>query len=344
MVKLRGSFQQAVRAANVIEMFQAQGLQLFGMTSDPCSGPSPTATAAQCARSGLTAAQYGGVLLTSPAAQYNSLAGGNPALEPETAKTYTAGIVLTPMRNFSATIDYFNIKVEDVIGVLPPNLVVTQCIFSGQFCDLVHRGLGGTLWSDPSGFVTATNINIAKLKTSGWDIAINYNYNVGRYGGLGFSFIGTKLDKLSTEPIPGLGEYDCVGFHGGTCGTPTPEWRHKFRVVWSAPWKFDLATTWRHVGKVKIDTLNSSPLLQDLAATAPITENVGARDYFDLALTFNVLKQVSIRAGVNNVFDRDPPTFNSSGGQAVVFGNGNTYPQVYDCCGRKFFVGTTINF
>jgi len=71
---------------------------------------------------------------------------------------------------------------------------------------------------------------------------------------------------------------------------------------------------------------------------------VGARNYFDLAVTFNVMKQLAVRAGVNNIFDKDPPLFNSSGGQATVFGNGNTYPQVYDCCGRKFFVGATVNF
>ena len=76
------------------------GFNLFGGT-DPCSGATPAATLAQCARSGVTAAQYGSIP-GSPAGQYNFLQGGNPDLEPETAKTYTLGGVLQ-FPNFSAT-------------------------------------------------------------------------------------------------------------------------------------------------------------------------------------------------------------------------------------------------
>jgi len=339
-VKLRGSYQQAVRAPNVLELFFPQGLGLFNMSNDPCAGPAPTATAVQCARSGLSAADYGRNLLSSPAQQYNLLAGGNPNLSPEKAETYTAGIVWTPTRNLSATLDYFNIEVKDVIGTLPSALVVTQCVFQGQFCDLVHRGLGGTLYSDPSGFVTATNVNIARQKTSGFDVSVNYNWNMGKYGGLGMSFLGTWTDKFVTEPIPGQGDYDCAGYYGTNCGTPMPKWRHKLRGIWSAPWSFDLAVTWRHMDKVTNDAANPSPVINDPGSDLPILHTFGARDYLDLAVTWNAMKRVTFRAGVNNLFDRDPPI----GTTGAPFGNGNTYPQVYDALGRKFFVGTTVNF
>src|SRR5262249_27056116 len=151
----------------------------------PCANTAASgATVAGCLRSGLTAAQVNTSILTSPAGQYNALGGGNPDLNPETAKTYTAGIVLTPMRNLSATLDYFDIKVEDVIGTVPSNLALNQCVFSGQFCDLIHRDpRTGALWVS-GGFVTATNVNTGSLKTSGLDLAVNYNYNIGKYGGL----------------------------------------------------------------------------------------------------------------------------------------------------------------
>ena len=96
--KIRGSYQQAVRAANIIELFTRAGLQPLRTARDPCAGPAPTATLAQCLRTGLTAAQYGSRCLTSPAGQYNYLQGGNPNLEPETAKTYTFGGVLRRSR------------------------------------------------------------------------------------------------------------------------------------------------------------------------------------------------------------------------------------------------------
>ena len=346
-VKVRGSYQQAVRAANVVELFAAQGLGLFNMATDPCgtdpaTQPVPTATQAECARSGLSAANYGSPVLISPAGQYNAIFGGNPNLNPETAKTYTLGLVFTPARNLSATIDWFDITVEDIVGIVTPALAVNQCIAAGQLCSLLNRDpRTGALWVS-GGFVTATNANLGSLKTSGLDIAINYNHGLGRWGGLGLSFVGTYVDKLITEPIPGGGDYDCVGLVGATCGTPIPKWRHKLRATWTAPWKFDLALTWRHLDEVKVDLSSSNPLLA--GAFAPVVEKMGARDYLDIAVSFNLLKNFAVRAGVNNVFDRDPPITDSVGIAGAPFGNGNTFPQVYDSLGRKFFVGATVNF
>jgi len=343
-VKLRGSYQQAVRAANIIELFAAQGLGLFN-GNDPCVQTSGAGapTAAQCARSGLPANLYGSSLLTSPAGQYNAIFGGNPNLEPETAKTYTAGIVLTPFRNFSATLDWFDIKVEDLIGTVGANFALQQCVFAGNFCDLISRDpRTGALWVG-AGFVTATNINTGSLRTSGLDVSMNYNYNLGKWGGLGLSFNGSYVDKFVVEPVSGYGTYDCVGLYGATCGTPIPQWRHKLRGIWSAPWNFDLAVTWRHMDSVKVDASDSNPLLAGAFSTIAGAE-LGARDYMDIALTWNVWKNTTLRFGVNNVFDRDPPLCDSGTVCGPPFGNGNTYPQVYDAAGRKIFTGLTVNF
>jgi outer membrane receptor protein involved in Fe transport len=59
-----------------------------------------------------------------------------------------------------------------------------------------------------------------------------------------------------------------------------------------------------------------------------------------LAATWQVMDNVSLRAGVNNVFDDDPQLSLSAG----TSGNGNTYPQLYDSQGRYFFFGVTANF
>ncbi len=219
-VRVRGSYQQAVRAANIIELFQAQGLNLFSMGADPCAGPSPQATFAECARSGVTAAQYGSSLLTNPAGQYNYLQGGNPNLDPEKAKSTTFGIVLTPMKNLSATIDYFNIKVDNVISSISPALIMNQCVFSGEFCDLIHRDAQGTVWL--TGFVTATSQNLGSLKTSGVDVAFDYVWPLNNYGSLDFNFVGTWLEQFKKDNGTGLGPYDCKGLFGATCGTPPP--------------------------------------------------------------------------------------------------------------------------
>ncbi len=337
-VMFRGSYQQAVRAANIIELFQAQGLNLFSMSSDPC-GENPTATFAECQRTGVTAAQYGSALLTNPAGQYNFLQGGNPNLDPETAKTYTAGVVLQPARNLSASVDYFNIKLKDVISTLPTTIVLQQCLATGQFCDLIHRDTNGTLWL--TGFISATNINIATRDTSGVDVNVNYNHDLGRMGGLALSFVGTYLRNFNNEPIPGLGKYDCAGLYGATCGTPLPKWRHKARVTWGTPWDVDVSLSWRHFDSVKLDSTSSNPLLA--GDFEPITEKLAARDYIDLAASWIVNRHLTVRAGVNNVFDKDPPITDSSIA-GPPYGNGNTYPQVYDALGRRVFMSATMKF
>ena len=100
-VRLRASFQRAVRAPNLRERFLPQGFNLFEVDADPCGGPVTDGSTAEgrtfdeCARSGVTAARFGRIA-HSPARQYNYLQGGNPDLAPEESNTYAYGFVWTP--------------------------------------------------------------------------------------------------------------------------------------------------------------------------------------------------------------------------------------------------------
>ena len=316
------------------------------MSHDPCAGNVPgqlvpTATLAQCLQTGLSASKYGTALIDSPAGQYNFLQGGNTGLAPETAKTYSVGIVLQPMNNLSATLDYWNIKVENQIGIVPSATAITQCLNSGQFCNLIHRDVQGSLWLSGGGFVTGTNQNLGSIQTSGIDLTLNYTQPIQNYGSLGFSLIGTWLDTFTVEQIPGLGTYDCAGLYGNTCGTPLPDWRHKFGVTWNTPWSWNAFLAWRYFSKVNIDSSSSNPQLN--APYNAINGSLGAQNYIDLAFQWNATKNLTIRAGVNNVFDQDPPIIDSAIA-GPPFGNGNTYPQVYDTLGRNFFVNLTAKF
>jgi len=345
-VKLRASIQQAVRAPNVVELFLPQGLNLFTLNADPCGGPNGTsATLAQCQRTGLPANLYGNPLLSNPAGQYNFVQGGNPNLDPETGKSYTAGVVWIPMRNLSASVDYYKIKVSNVISSVAPSLALSQCLNVGLLCDLIHRDARGTLWLSGGGSVTATNINLARLETTGVDISANYIYTLpGAWGSIAASFLGTYLNTFKTDPGIGTGAYDCAGFYGNTCvnattAAPLPKWRHKLRGTWSTPWNVDLTATWRHIDSVKIDSSSSDPQLN--GAFNPPDGQLGERDYLDLALSWAITKQFTLWAGVQNVTDRDPPI--TSIGPTGPF-NGNTYPQTYDALGRRIFVSLTAKF
>ena len=258
-VKLRGSFQHAVRAPNVIELFTPAGLGLFDMSRDPCGTKGvlpPSASLAACVASGLDPVLYG-TDLDSPAGQYNAIFGGNENLQPEKADTWTVGIVFTPtfLEGFSATVDYWNIKVDDTIASVPPDVTLDQCIatLSPVYCSQVTRDSDGTLWLHPEAQIIATNINIGSLETSGIDVNANYVFSMTDWGSLNFAFIGTYLDNFISEPLPGAVKYDCAGLYGTTCGTPAPTWRSKFRTTWNTPWNVDLSLNWRYFGSVKVD-------------------------------------------------------------------------------------------
>lgn len=340
-VRGRASVQQAVRSANILELFSSQAIELFDLAQDPC-GPSRTATLAQCQRTGVTAANYGSAVLDSPAGQYNTLGGGNPKLAPEESDSYTIGAVFQIGRNFTASIDYFSVEVDKVIGTAPPGTILNQCLQTGaaQFCNAITRDRVGTLWATPQGFITATNQNLGRLTTKGFDINLDYFHKLATLGALKFNMTGTLLKENISEPIKGLGEFDCTGLHGATCGVPTPEWRHKFRTTWETPWNVDVSLTWRHIGAVDQEGTNSSPQLRN-TALAPADRTLEKRDYFDISGNWKITKKITVTGGINNLFDKDPPL---SGLVGAGFGNGNTYPQVYDALGRRVFVNLTARF
>lgn len=342
-VKLRGSFQRAVRAPNVLESFAPANVQLFG-GSDPCSAAGGVTTG-QCA----SVTNVGTGLLNCPAGQCNVQTAGNPNLKAETSDTKTWGIVFTPtfLDGFTATVDYFDIKVADYIGVVGPNQTLAGCYTSGDpvqeafYCPLVHRGATGAIFG--TGYVDAPNVNLPYLSTKGWDFETNYqtdlaDLGLGDNGSIAANFVGTLLTQLDTLSSQFSSVLACEGLYGATCGTPSPKWRHKLRVTWSSPWDFDLSLNWRHIGSVNYDAGG---------VPAKLGGVIDSFDYIDLAANWAVSEGVSIRAGVNNVFDKDPPALSSGSAfprSTPPFGNGNTYPQVYDALGRTIFIGGTIKY
>jgi iron complex outermembrane recepter protein len=356
-IRFRGSYNRAVRAPNIVELFSAQSVQLAGST-DPCAGdfdpatedqPAPTATAAQCALTGVSAAQFGRIRF-NPAEQYNGLLGGNPDLLPETADSYTVGVVLQPrfLPRFALTVDGFDIRIKDTIGTIGADVILNQCLATGDafFCSRINRAPNsGSLYLTPNGYTTDVNANVGNLRTRGLDINGSYTQPLGGMGSLAFSFVGTYLDKLIITPLPGVVSFDCAGRFGASCGTPSPEWRHKFRVTYTAPNGIGLSAQWRYFSAVDNDLLSTDVDLCPNAGGCVNQAGLGgqrikAQNYLDLVLTARIGDHYSFRLGANNILDRIPPTLVTP----APFGNGNTYPQVYDALGRYIFAGVTLDF
>jgi outer membrane receptor protein involved in Fe transport len=281
----------------------------------------------------VTTAESQSGALNSPAGQYNFLQGGNPNLQPEVADTYTLGVVLTPtfLNGFTGSVDWFDIKVENLIGSVAPNDIERLC-YAGDLsqCARINRSPKGQLWVG-NGFIESLNTNIGGLRTKGIDINANYRTEIEEgWGAISFNFVATWLDTLQTDTGLGL-KFDCVGFFSSSCGTPNPEWRHRFRVAWEVPmeeWNPVVSVSWRRYSEVRI-----FPGGTGLGTQFP------AQNYFDLGLTADIATGTTFRFGINNVFDKDPPLSNAVG----TTGNGNTFPQTYDALGRYVFAGVTIN-
>jgi outer membrane receptor protein involved in Fe transport len=340
-MKVRASAQRASRAANIIELFSQAALGLYDNEGgDPCGGATPAATFEECARTGVTAAQYGNIL-NNPAGQYNAVFGGNTQLNPETSKSWTLGFVVNPIRDLNLTLDWFHIRVDDIIGNIPPVAILNDCLDTGNAftCGLIHRSeLTGDLWTGvvPSGgFINATNLNLSYKETEGLDFGADYSLKLEGMGRLDFAFKGTWLSKFEAEDAPGFGAYDCAGYYGATCGTPAPKWRHSMRTTWRSPWNVDLSLNWRHIDEVKNEGLSSNAHLN--AEVDPLVQKLKAIDYFDVAASYKATKNITLSAAVNNILDTDPPLRNNGAG----FVNGNTYPVVYDALGRR--VSLTLN-
>jgi iron complex outermembrane recepter protein len=364
-IRLRAGYNRAVRAPNVIDLFAPQNVVLDG-TQDPCAGlTASNPLVATCASVfHLTTAQVLAIE-KNPANQYNGQTGGNPNLKPEISDTWTAGVVWQPtfIPGLNVSVDYFDIKVDQFIAGLGANLIINQCLStqSSFFCGLVHREPGNnSLFLDPTGFIQDTTLNTGSLKTTGVDLNVNYRTDLstlglGDNGSVSASLVGTWLDTLVTQPLPGGPSYDCAGLYGTVCAGPNgegpaPKWRSKLRVTWNTPYSYgdwvkslSFSAQWRYFGKVTLDAYNSNPQLNDPGLQYATDRTFDAQNYIDLTANFTVHNNLNFRVGVNNVFDKVPPITGSSN-CPVGACNGGTYPQVYDALGRYVFVGLTADF
>ncbi len=369
-VALRGSYERAVRAPNVQELFLPSTPGLFA-GQDPCAGATPGLSPTQCYNTithsdpTMTLAQFTanvyGNISKCPASQCGVFAGGNSSLHPETADTFSYGVVFTPtfFRGFSLTVDYFNIKVDQAIINLSGDTLLYNCATTANAfdCSKIDRLIQGNgddnIYGDNGvGNVNEVLLNASSLKTSGVDVEAQYHFRLADFGApdlgsLTFLFNGTWLHDLTTV-LPDGTQYDCSGLYGVTCGTPSPHWRHQFRVTWNTPWNLTLSAQWRYIGGSALDFNQSNPDFRDgsFHDTLGTDANIPAYSYFDASFTYKFKDRYTIRGGVNNVFDKIPPLLdsNSFGISAPPFGNGNTYPQVYDPLGRVLFLGITADF
>ncbi|MEW5687517.1 MAG: TonB-dependent receptor [Pseudomonadota bacterium] len=350
--KFRGSYQKAIRAASILELYTPQAVTNTSQVSeDPCAaGAVNPASLQACLNTGITAAQYG-VIPQCPSGQCAVLNGGNPVLAPETAKTFTVGVTGRPsfIRGFTASVDYYHVDLKDIIGAIPLGVILQRCLSTGDqnFCSQIVRAQNGILFGTTAGaggYINGTNVNVGAGVTSGVDVQASYvlpieDWGLEDWGSVSFNLSGSYLLKQTTVPLPGDDAYDCAGLFGPQCQTVSPRWRHTFRVNWNTPWDVTASLAWRYIHSTTYEQDTNEPTIGTGARNA-FNHKLPQRSYVDLSAIWKVNDMFAVRGGINNIFDQDPPLVNNRISQT---GSPNTYP-TYDLLGRRIFVGLTASF
>ena len=360
-LKIRGNYSRAVRAPNIGELFTPQSVGLTNLGVDPCSGAAPTTNAnlrAICIAQGAPAGTIGSI--TNPtAAQANITVAGSTSLQPETADTYTIGAVFQPefFPGFSMSLDYYNIKIKDVIGAPLPGDIIALCFntitaasATDPNCLSTRRNpITGGLDGDPAitgGLFGITN-NLGRLSTSGVDLLANWKGDIG-FADLSLAFVGnwTRSSVFNSDPTsPVAIDRECVGYYSINCsftGSIQPEFQTSTRATFGVG-DVDLSFLWRWIDGVQFEPQQIIDDGGPAATVQPQFRTIPAEHYFDLTARWNASDNFSFTFTVQNLLDNQPKVVGNTIG-STTFNSGNVFPSTYDALGRRFGVAAKLTF
>ena len=253
-------------------------------------------------------------------------------LQPEESTSYTAGFVFEPtfLEGLSVGVDYWNIEIDDVIGVGDMNFLFYPCLNSvgmtDPACDPFDFGPYDLdiVFIFP-GDATLEYANTATLTTDGVDFDIAYagEMNFGAVQGYNLTWSTTWTNSYEQGNAQ-IGTTDLVGTANGFA--VYPEWRSNFGVgFFGDDWSVDYFG--RYIGETD-DLFRPCYLTDDCKAESML--------YSDIVGTYT-WNNMMFNLGFRNVTDEDAPRFHSAF-------NANTEPGMYDVVGRQVYAGFRITF
>jgi iron complex outermembrane recepter protein len=363
-LRTRASYQRAARAPNFGELFDGGGSapQIF----DPCSvgtafrSGAAKGTAAQAAAL-CTATGVPGVatFVASPGGQASIDIAGNPNLDSEKGDTITLGAVYNSgsdnrwLERLSGSLDYYRIKIKDPIIDIDTNLLIADCYnyygtnpnFSAtrESCAGLAPNRGPEIFgvNGPGAGGSFPGENGGVIRTSGIDLQLAYGFDLewlgapSNAGDIKFNLYLNRLLDWKRQDRSFLPEFNYKGtaaFFGSLGGlddgASLPTWRGTLNTTYSVgDFSFDVRTRYIDGMKNRIDVMFPGEKLGGVPAVW----------YWDLAGNWDVTEYASFRIGVNNVADKQPPTYSPN----VQSG---TDPSLYDVIGRRVFFQTNVKF
>jgi outer membrane receptor protein involved in Fe transport len=344
-IRFRAGYGRSVRAPNLSEIYSAQSQNFTPAPNDPCSarniGTGSATRTANCRAAGIPAS-YDYVYTAS----LELVSGGNPLLREESSDSLTVGAVIQPrfVPGLSISVDYYNIKVNDVITAPSAQQIINACYdatdLNNQFCSLFSRaGAGGGPRGEEQfrileGSLQQLILNYAKSKTRGIDAEISFRKELDNIGTLKTRLNYTHVFQLDDflDPVnPGVADQTLFEL-----GDPQNAFNYDTEFKRG---NLTLGVQFRYIGK---QVLNNYEDFFSKQGRAPENADYAGRKFYpstvyqDVRFGLEVNDKFNLYGGVDNVFDRKPPFgLTGLGGEANRAGGSG----IYDVRGRYFYIG-----
>ena len=309
-IKFRVVQSRDIRAPNLQELYAAGSSQAVDVT-DPLSATNPV--------------------------RITQITDGNTALKPEKADTLGLGVVVKPrfLPGFSASFDYYNIRIKDAITTLAVNDIVSRCV-AGEttLCALITRNSANTITQ-----IRRVPVNVASQRVRGFDIDATYRIPFEGFfknanGQLMLRFLASRALNFSFTNNNVTNE--AVGENGGPNANPSiPRWRTYTTLGYDSD-KASLTATMRTISSGVYDVTWKSGVDID-------NNYIAGATYFDLGGSYTLFgegrNKTEIYFKVDNLFDKDPPVAAGNASSAPPFN-----PVLYDGIGRSYRIGIKTRF
>jgi iron complex outermembrane recepter protein len=274
---------------------------------------------------------------------------GNKSITPEKANTVTAGFVLTPFQGLTTSLDYYSIRINNVISTVSRSDIIGLCKAGNSvFCEELFFGSypgcsGPTLSSCPQGAPLAAVINkvqnIDRETTSGIDLLADYrtpfmagtvdlNANANYVFAFDYTHSGVTCDTAN-----GLG-LDQASYP--SCVRGNPKFRGNVALSFAqGGW----------LGTVQTRFIGATHLVTQWTHSNEVdNNNIPFYTYLDLRLSYKLDNGIQLYGAIDNVADRIPPVFPASAYSGSDFYLSPLRDDVYDGFGRVFRIGLRVKF
>ncbi len=328
-VTLRGTYSTGFRAPSIPELFAGQ-YDNFPIVSDPCASTTDPDILRRCD----TAANNG-----DDSVQLRTRNGGNPDLDPETAKIFTFGAVFEPrwVKDLSFTVDYYNTAIDKAIATIGESTILSGCYVTGkqpQYCDLVERDEA----SQQITYIHNLNQNVGEEEAEGIDFAARYGLTAGGFGRFRLSVDLTYLYKHNQTladgtVVHGKDTFDLLASSGS--GGTNPTWKGLAGVTW-AMGGIGAGVITRYISGFHECGNSYGDFSGDGLCYVDDTfkRKVDAYNTYDAFVSYDLSTgygDTRVAVGVNNVFDTPPVKIYNSFASA-------TDQYTYDQIGRFFYL------